>query len=208
MYRPNAVQNSSLIRDASSRLNILQNTVTGEKLKTYHHNGFPCYLAGNYETADMKRILTVSTRWEYYAANIAGMIVIIFLIIWFAMLAFDNGQVQFDSIFLWLGLLLMIIFPFAIISFFSSMKSVIVTERGLSISWSFQKHISEVNFSDVKELRSSAQPKQPTSRREKINDSFQLILIDGRAFEFGRSQFADYNKLKALVYKSVSKVSK
>jgi hypothetical protein len=155
----------------------------------------------------MKRLLTVNTRWEYYAANIVGMIIVLSLVIWFAALSLDHGHLQLDSVFLWLGLLLLIIFPFAIISFFSSMKSVTVTERGLLISWSFQKHVSEVMFSDVREFKSNIQVKETVVRPGKITDSFQLILKDGRAFEFSRSQFADYNKLKAVVYKAVQKVA-
>jgi hypothetical protein len=154
----------------------------------------------------MKRLLTINTRWEYYASNIVGMIIILLLLIWLAALSLDHGQVQLGSIFLWLGCLLLIIFPFAIISFFSSMKSVTVTEKGLLISWSFQKHVSEVVFSDVREFKSNIQVKEAV-RPGKITDSFQLILKDGRAFEFSRSQFADYNKLKAVVYRAVQKAA-
>jgi hypothetical protein len=155
----------------------------------------------------MKRLLTVNTRWEYYASNIAGMIIVLSLMIWFAALSLNHGHLQLDSIFLWLGFLLLIIFPFAVISFFSSMKSVTVTEKGLAISWSFQKHISEVTFSDVKEFKSNIQVKETVVRSGKITDSFRLILKDGRAFEFSRSQFVDYNKLKSVVYRAVQKAA-
>jgi hypothetical protein len=155
----------------------------------------------------MKRLLTVNTRWEYYASNIAGMIIVLSLVIWFATLSLDHGQVRLDSIFLWLGCLLLIIFPFALISFFSSMKSVTVTEKGLLIAWSFKKHVSEVIFADVREFKSNVHVKETVVRPGKITDSFRLILKDGRAFEFSRSQFGDYNKLKAVVYKGVQRVT-
>jgi hypothetical protein len=149
----------------------------------------------------MKKILTVNTRWQYYVSNIAGLIIIIGLITWFVNLSIGNNGLELSSIFFWLAVLLMIVVPFALISFFSSMKSVIVTNTTLEISYVFQKHTNLVNFSEIKEFKSKVKPVEK-SGPSGLRDSFTIQLNDGRTFEFNRSQFDNYDKLKAIVYKA------
>jgi hypothetical protein len=152
----------------------------------------------------MKKVLTINTRWEYYASNIAGFLILTALMIWCVNLSFKDGAINFTSMFFWMALLLLIIAPFAIITFFSSMKSVVVTQKGLLISYTFKRHKNEVNFSAVTALKSSLQHRKTAVFPSHTWDSFKLTLADGRIFEFSRSQFDDYSKLKAIVFKAVT----
>lgn len=154
----------------------------------------------------MKKILIVNTRWEYYASNIIGMIVVIGLITWLIHLSFGSDGLDFQSIFFWLAVLLAILIPFALISFLSSMKSVEVTQKGLVISYIFTKHKNHINFSGVKEFKSKVQGKGTAIQPQSVRDTFMLVLDDGRVFEFSRSQFDQYNKLKSICSKAVSQL--
>jgi hypothetical protein len=150
----------------------------------------------------MKKTLIAKTKPNYYVANTAGLIIMISLITCCLFLSIDDGELNFKSASIWIALLLMLMVPIAIISIFSSMKQVVVTEKRLSISYRFKKHTSEVNFSEVIDLKSKAN-KSETSSPPSIRDSFRLTLVDGRSFEFRRSQFDNYDKMKIIVRKAV-----
>src|SRR6187551_2603581 len=77
--------------------------------------------------------MVVKTRWEYYVANVTGILVIIGLLIWLLTLAITEDGIDFTSVFFWMALLLLIVFFYALIGFFSSMKTVDVTAKGLTI---------------------------------------------------------------------------
>lgn len=144
----------------------------------------------------MKNTITAKTKQTYYVANIGGLIIILALIVWCFSLSFDNGKIEFTAISFWVAIVLMVLILFAIISIFSAMKEVVVTETGLTISYRFQTHKNRVNFSEITEFKSSGNP-------GKLGESFRLILADGRSFEFTRSQFDNYDKLKASAQKAV-----
>jgi hypothetical protein len=151
----------------------------------------------------MKKILTVNTRWEYYVSNIAGLIIATGVMIWFVILSLEDGKIKFTSLFFWMALLALIMMLLGVISFFSSMKSVVVTEKGLLISYMFMKHKNMINFSAVTGFNSNVTSTATTVRPAKRTDVFKLTLADGRVFEFNRSQFDQYYKLKAIIYKAV-----
>jgi hypothetical protein len=144
----------------------------------------------------MKKTVTAKTKQTYYVANIGGLIIIVGLIVWCFSLSFDNGKIEFTSISFWVAIVLMVLIPFAIISIFSAIKEVVVTETGLTISYRFQTHKNQINFSEIAEFKSSG-------TRGKLGESFRLILADGRSFEITRSQFDNYDKLKASAQKAV-----
>jgi hypothetical protein len=149
----------------------------------------------------MTKILIAKTRWEYYAANLLGLLTLIGLVAWFFMLSFSEGGLDITSIFLYLALILLIVLPFALISFFSSMKTIEVTSQELTISYVFQKHVNVVRFADIADLITGTTKGKKKSRP--MRDTFKLTLKDGRAFEFERSQFKEYAQLKALCLKKV-----
>lgn len=149
----------------------------------------------------MKKLLIAKTRWEYYVANIAGLLVLIGLIIWFFSLAFADGGLDVTSVFLYLPIPLLIVLPFALIGFFSSMKTVEVTNQELSVSYIFQKHINVIKFADIADVNSTINKGKKSSRFTRV--TFKLILKDGRVFEFERSQFKEYAQLKAICLKRV-----
>jgi hypothetical protein len=151
----------------------------------------------------MKKQLIVKTRWEYYAANIAGFFIMIGVIVLCLFFCFENGAFRLASVSFWIALLITLLLPFAIISFFSSMKQVIVSEKGLLISYVFKNHTSEVIFTEVVVFNGSNHVSETRIFPRKINDSFRLTMADGRVFEFGRSQFVDYDKMRMLVQKVV-----
>jgi hypothetical protein len=91
--------------------------------------------------------------------------------------------------------------PFALISFFSSMKTIEVTNQELTISYVFQKHINVVKFADIADMVTRTTKDKKRSRP--LRDTFKLVLKDGRAFEFERSQFREYGQLKAICLKRV-----
>lgn len=152
----------------------------------------------------MKKIILATTRWEYYVANVGGILAIVGLFIWFLTLAITNEGIDFTSAFFWMALLLLIVAPYALIGFFSSMKNVEVTATGLTISYVFQKHTNVIRFSDIAEMR-SRRPEQETPIRPGFRDTFTLILRDRRIFEFDRSQFHQYAQLKAICRKHVKR---
>lgn len=153
----------------------------------------------------MKKRLTVKTRWEFYASNSIGLAVVLVLVIWFMILAVNDGEINFKSFYFWIALLLLMMVPFALITILSAMKSVIVTEKGLLISYLFRQHKNEVNFSDVTSFTSTVNPSDTHAHSSSLRDSFKLELSDGRVFEFSRSQFDNYGKLKAITYKAVKR---
>ena len=146
---------------------------------------------------------TTRTRWQYYVANVAGLLGILILSGWFITRALATGGIDFTSIYLWLAVLMFILLPFPLISFFSSMKAVEVTARGIVITYVFQSHSNVISFVDISEVKS--QRSGSGSRKGSFRDAFTLILKDGRAFEFDRSQFSQYDKLKAVCTKAAAK---
>jgi hypothetical protein len=153
----------------------------------------------------MKKVLTLKTRWEYYASNIAGLIIMLALIAFCFFLSFDNGRIEFKSVPFLIALLLMIMVPFAIISIFSAMKQVVISDKGLLISYVFKSHTSEVNFSEVIAFKANVSKSETVIRPRRLLDSFSLTLADGRTFEFSRSQFDNYDKLKSICNKAVGR---
>jgi hypothetical protein len=151
----------------------------------------------------MKKTLTINTRWEYYVSNIAGLVIATGVMMWFVILSWEDGKIKFTSLFFWMALLALIMMLLGVISFFSSMKSVVVTEKGLLISYMFTKHKNMINFSAVTGFKSNVTSTATTVRPAKRKDVFKLTLADGRVFEFSRSQFDQYHKLKTIVYKAV-----
>jgi hypothetical protein len=153
----------------------------------------------------MKTLLTVDSKRQFYIANIVGLAIVIGLTIWFFNLSLNENGVDFKSLFFWLALVLLVIVPFALISIFSAMKSVIVTSKGLIISYSFKNHKSVIDFPDIKEFKSSTGVQSSGNGFRQLRDSFRLILADGRVFEFSRSQFNNYDKLKTIIHKAVAR---
>lgn len=154
----------------------------------------------------MKKLLTATTRWEYYVANIAGLVALVVAIGWSGYRTITNSQgFTLTSFSIWIALICLGILPFAIISFFSSMKTVVVTQKALIISYVFQKHENNIPFSEVKTINSNRKPNEKAAGPAALSDSFSILLNDGRQFSFTRSQFAQYNKLKELVYQSVKR---
>jgi len=151
----------------------------------------------------MKKLLLVRTRWQYYVANVVGILVAVGLLVWFITLSIDDKGLDFGSLFFWLAVVLFILIPFAIISFFSSMKEVQVSDKGLIISYVFQKHKNEVLFTDVAEMKSSIDGKRKASRARR--NTFTLHLSDGRVFEFDRAQLDKYDQLKEACLKKVGR---
>ena len=149
--------------------------------------------------------MVVKTRWEYYVANVTGILVIIGLLIWLLTLAITEDGIDFTSVFFWMALLLLIVFFYALIGFFSSMKTVDVTAKGLTIAYVFQKHRNVIRFSDIAEMKSRRTEQETRERPRKLRDTFTLVLADGRVFEFSRSQFDQYGHLKAICWKHVKR---
>lgn len=138
----------------------------------------------------MKKSSVFKTRRQYYVAHVIGVVAIIAIGSWCTILAFDDNA--FDLFPLLIAVVLLIALLQAVISFFSSMKSVEVTSKGLVISYLFQRHQNVIDFSEIKEMK-TVSGKRVTSR---VTDSFTLVLKDGRAFSFGRSQFEGWEKLR------------
>lgn len=141
------------------------------------------------------------TKWEYYVANIAGILVIVGLLAWSIIRIIAGGSVDPGSIFFWLALLLLILLPFTLISFLSSMKAIEVTAKNLAISYVFQKHVNIIPFTEIAKVRSQ----QPSKGKRSIRETFTIVLKDGRAFEFDRAQLHGYEKLKAACSKATAK---
>lgn len=147
-----------------------------------------------------KKKLLVKTRWEYYVSNIIGLAVLIVFFVWFLYLSFGPKGLDIKTIFFWLTLLTGIILPFAIISFFSSMQAIEVTQTDLTISYMFQKHRNIIHLSDIREIIPSDLKKDVNPK--KLKDTFRLVLKDGRSFEFRRAQFDyQYYALRSVCYK-------
>jgi hypothetical protein len=142
------------------------------------------------------------TKWQYYVANVAGILSILGLLGWFIIRIVNTGGVDLTSIYFWLALLMLIILPFTLIGFFSSMKAVEVTAKGIIITYIFQKHSNIVPFAEMAEVRSQRKETGSTTNKNSFRDTFTLVLNDGRAFEFDRSQFPQYDKLKAICSKA------
>src|SRR5689334_492833 len=148
----------------------------------------------------MKKETLVKTRWQYHVANGAGLIILPVLLVTCIRYSIKAGAIDFKSLMFWIAVLLLIIFPYAIISFFSSMKSVVITEKELIISYVFQKHQNRVFLSAITGFRSRVKQHETTVRPASFSDTFSLTVADGRSFSFAYSQFDQYDKLKSVVY--------
>jgi hypothetical protein len=153
---------------------------------------------------DIKTIFIAKTRWEYYASNIIGFTFLTGLIIWLLYLSVVKNGIDLKSFTFWMAIVLLIIVPFSIISFFSSMKTVEVTQKGLLISYVFQKHTNAIDFSEITKIKSHRTDHETVKFPRSIHDTFTLILADGRTFDFSKSQFNNYSKLKSYCYKRCS----
>ena len=147
--------------------------------------------------------LVATTRWEYYVANIAGILAILGLLIWSMTQAISGTGIDFASIFFWVGMILLIALPYTLIGFFSSMKAVEITAKGLIISYVFQKHKNQIKFSDVAQMKTNVRT-EPSKGGRAFRDTFKLILSDGLTFEFDRSQLSGYDKLKSTCVRRVN----
>lgn len=147
----------------------------------------------------MKKLLTVKTKWEYYVANYAGIVILLGLTIWSLTAAIGDKGLRFSSFFFWVAILLFVIILFALISILSSMKEITVTDKGLTISYNFKNHKSIVNFAEVAKFISVEKKKSSSA----LFDSFSLNMKDGRVFEFSRAQFNNYEKLKSISRKAI-----
>ncbi|MEO5980053.1 MAG: hypothetical protein ABIS36_15510 [Chryseolinea sp.] len=148
----------------------------------------------------MDKEILVTTRWEYYVANVVGFIAVLGLFIWFCMLAISDRGIDFLSVFFWLALLMLIAIPYSMISFFSSMNTVEVTATGLIITYVFQKHKNVIQFSEIVKMKSTGTDRETVVRPRSIRESFTISLADERVFEFDRSQFNRYDQLKTICW--------
>jgi hypothetical protein len=146
--------------------------------------------------------LIATTKWEYYVANVAGILAILGLLIWSVVQFVSGTGIDFASIFFWVGMILLIALPFTVISFFSSMKTVEVTAKGLIISYVFQKHQNHIRFADFAKVKTSI-TNLSNAKTRAFRDTFKVLLNDGRTFEFDRTQLKNYDKLKATCLKRV-----
>ncbi|HEY3403011.1 MAG TPA: hypothetical protein VGK59_06475 [Ohtaekwangia sp.] len=151
----------------------------------------------------MKKLLVATTRWEYYAANIGGILALTAASISFIFMAIEDKGINFGSVFFWLALLLLIIIPYSLIGFFSSMETVEVTATELTIFYVFQKHTNVIRFPDIAALKSHRTGKATKKHQGLGRDTFTITLHDGRAFEFERSQFHHYSNLKEICQKHI-----
>ncbi|MEJ1237634.1 hypothetical protein WBG78_05885 [Chryseolinea sp. T2] len=145
---------------------------------------------------------TTKTRWQYYVANVAGIVGILALLGWSISRSLAGG-IDFTSVHLWLAFLMLILLPFPLIGFFSSMKAVDVNTKAIIITYVFQRHSNVISFDDIAEVKS--QQSGTGTRKSSFRDTFTLILKDGRAFEFDRSQFDQYDKLRTVCTKAAAK---
>lgn len=150
----------------------------------------------------MKSVLKAKTRWEYRTSHIAGLTLVLGLILLCGYLTVKDGKIDFTSIPFWLGVVMVILYPFGLVSLLSSMDEVAVSQNGLRISYKFKKHVTEILFSDVRTYSSNAEA-GATDKSSSLRDVFTITMNDGRVFEFSRSQFENYDRLKSFVKKSV-----
>jgi len=146
---------------------------------------------------------TTQTRWQYYVANVAGILTILVVLGW-CLVRILTGAFDLSSGYLWVALFMLILLPFTLIGFFSSMKAVEVTATGIIISYEFQRHRNTITFSEMAKVQSQGNAKTSGSGKRSFRNTFTLVLKDGRAFEFDRSQFPQYDKLKAICTKATA----
>lgn len=151
-----------------------------------------------FRTIMIKKRIRLKSRPVFYLSNAVGLLLLLALTGWFISLAYENGRLQFTSVFFWMAVVLFVFLPFVLISIFSAMKEVVLTEDRLSISYVFQRHKSEVLFSQISTVvPGRGQAGKPAS--------VLIKLSDGRAFEFHRSQFDNFDKLTTILKKHASK---
>lgn len=145
--------------------------------------------------------LIARTRWEYYVASVAGILAMTGLFVWCLTRVIGSNGVDFRSLLFWLAVVIFFFIPYALIGFFSSMKSVEVTKEGLIISYVFQKHRNVIRFSDISDMKAVISENEKAKKTKAVRDTFKLTLSDGRMFEFDRSQFNGYAQLKATCWR-------
>lgn len=147
----------------------------------------------------MKKQLKAESQRLFYVSNIAGVVILMALAIWFFSLAYDDGSMRFASVFFWIGIVFLAFIPFALIGIFSSMKDVVLTDNEVIISYVFQRHKNHISFSEISAVKSTKGKPNSTS----LGDRFLLKLKDGRSFEIRRSQFSNYEKLLNALQKRI-----
>ncbi len=153
----------------------------------------------------MKRGLVITTRWEYYAANIAGAIALASILSLCVYYSIDNGKIDFRSFLFWIAVLSLCLVPSALITFFSSIKSVLILDKELIISYVFQKHQHRFLLSEITGFRSKVSKKETDARPASFTDTFSITLADGRTFSFSYSQFNNYYKLKSTAFNAFAR---
>ncbi|MGC3948564.1 MAG: hypothetical protein QM762_29380 [Chryseolinea sp.] len=147
--------------------------------------------------------LITRTRRRFYVANVLGILIVAGLSAWLTSRALAEGGIDFSSLYLWLALLALIVLLFLLIGFLSSMKAVEVTAKGIIITYIFQKHRNVIPFTDMAEVKT--QKSGTGSRQSSFRETFMLLLKDGRSFEFERSQFDSYEKLKEVCARATAR---
>jgi hypothetical protein len=148
-----------------------------------------------------KKSITFHARWEYSVSNIIGLVIAIAVAALCFYASSKNGIPNIRTVWFWVGMLLVLFVPFGLITLFSSIKSVIADEKGLIILYRFKKHRSEITFAEVRALKLNGVGKNPND--PSLRESFTLELQNGKMFDFSRSQFNEYGKLKSICQKSV-----
>ena len=153
----------------------------------------------------MKKRLVVNTRWQYYVANVAGMVILLVVMSLCFYNSIYEGQVDFRSFLFWLAVVMLLSLPIAIISFFSSMKTIVVYDKMMVISYVFQRHENNVAFSDIVGFWCNKNKPETVVRPGLLTDSFEITLKDGRSFSFTNSQFDKFQQLKSIVFRARAK---
>lgn len=143
----------------------------------------------------MKKLLTVRATRKFYLANAIGMVIVIAAAIFSLTKSIDATGVRISSTFFWVFVILMLMIPIAVIHFLSSMKTIVLTEKGLVITYIFRNQSKEILMSEIAEM------KDLPSRSAIKSAGFTIRLHDNRIFEFQRSSLDKYDTLQSLLAK-------
>jgi hypothetical protein len=143
--------------------------------------------------------VTIKTRPLYLISNIFGILIVAGLTCWLVYLSYHDGQIDFRSVLFWLAVFQLTLLPYFVRRTYASKKSVRITDMGIHISYRFKQETTFLNFSDVKELTTMRSERETVVRPASITASLTIVLKDGSVFDFDRSEFTDYGKLKAVV---------
>ena len=147
----------------------------------------------------MMEPVTIKSRALYLISNVIGLLMVLGLAGWFVYLSYDDGKIQLQSVLFWIAVLILTMIPKLVRQILSAKKSVSVTEGGIHIYYLFKQETPFVNLAEVKEFKSSSTSRETVIRPASISASFTMVMKDGRSFNFDRSEFTDYGKLKAVV---------